>query len=164
VNNLAGITCSTFARNLFLLHLYFSFCHFLCNQNCLYVNINFDTNIYLIGILYNGLNKSRVEHNLNRILGIISSVFCLANLCQFATLKKKRLGESYKGFSLKKISEVAIIQIAICRLISSISHQNITRIFLMSCLICNQIWLSPIVNDHQPTHQTNVFLKPFIIR
>ncbi len=47
----------------FLLYLYFSFGHILCNQNCFYVHINFDTNIYLIGILYNGLNKSRVDHN-----------------------------------------------------------------------------------------------------
>lgn len=79
-------------------------------------------------------------------------------------INKTRLGESYKGFSLKKWPKVVIFQIGICRLISSISHQNITRIFLISCLICNQIWLSPLVDDHQPTYLRNVFLKPFIIR
>jgi hypothetical protein len=82
----------------FLVYLYFSFCHFLCNQNCLYANINFDTNIYLISILYNGLNKSKVEHNLNRIFCNISSVFCLANLCQLATLKKKGWVNTTKDF------------------------------------------------------------------
>jgi len=66
----------------------FHFATFCATKIICMLIFNFDTHIYLIGILYNGLNKRRVEHNLNKILCIISSVFCLVNLCQLATWKK----------------------------------------------------------------------------